>query len=71
MARFDPLARRKPGPSGPGIVIDRVKLLAGDAVILLASSVSLSTVTSSDLVLITTDETAPVFTGGMFSGNIL
>jgi redox-sensitive bicupin YhaK (pirin superfamily) len=54
-----------------GIVIDQVKLLAGDAVILPASSSTLSTVTGSDLVLITTDETAPVFTGGMFSGNIL
>jgi redox-sensitive bicupin YhaK (pirin superfamily) len=53
------------------VTVDGITCSAGEAAILAASATTLSVVEKSDLVLLTTDETAPVFKGGMFSGNVL
>jgi redox-sensitive bicupin YhaK (pirin superfamily) len=51
--------------------VDGVELAMGESAILSAPAESLETLEDSDLVLLSTDESAPIFKGGMFSGNMI
>jgi quercetin 2,3-dioxygenase len=53
------------------ISIGGIVLEAGDAVVLTRVQQDILTITRSELVLLTTDTTAPVYKHGMFSGNLL
>jgi redox-sensitive bicupin YhaK (pirin superfamily) len=52
------------------VSIDSLSLRAGESVYLEGGDRIVNATTPSDLVLFTTDPSAPVFKGGMFSGNI-
>jgi hypothetical protein len=56
---------------GGSIELDGRRLAAGDAAILSGEDASFSVEERAELVLFSTDEAAPVFKGGMFSGNRL
>lgn len=51
------------------VTIDGIALAAGESLILSPALTRVKATATADIVLFTTDETAPVFKGGMFSGN--
>jgi hypothetical protein len=53
------------------VTVDGVELTRGESAILPSSTRGLRTLEHSDLVLLSSDERAPVFRGGMFSGNMV
>ena len=53
------------------VSLSGVELSTDESVILGAGDYSLKTLDDSELVVLTTDVSAPVFTGGMFSGNVV
>ncbi|KWV41815.1 pimeloyl-CoA dehydrogenase [Rhizobium altiplani] len=52
------------------VVLDGVELVSGESLLLDERTLQISAQQNTDLLLFTTDMRAPVFAGGMFSGNV-